>query len=103
MSLKIVQVGEPVLREGARTVTSAEIGSDQVQRPILDMRGTMHETPGVGLAAPQIGFSLQLAVMKTGTIISKTSLRKISENGSARRFPSSRCSSSPQRTGRVSR
>src|SRR6202041_3033244 len=64
MGLKIVQVGEPVLREVARTLTSAEIGSDQIQRLILDMRETMHEAPGVGLAAPQIGFPLQIAVIE---------------------------------------
>jgi peptide deformylase len=64
MSLKILQVGEPVLREVTRTLTSEEIGSDQIQRLILDMRETMHEAPGVGLAAPQIGFPLQLAVIE---------------------------------------
>jgi peptide deformylase len=64
MGLKIVQVGEPVLREVARTLTRAEIASDQIQRLILDMRETMHEAPGVGLAASQIGFPLQLAVIE---------------------------------------
>jgi peptide deformylase len=64
VGLKIVQVGDPVLREIARTLTSAEIGSPQIQRLISDMRETMHEAPGVGLAAPQIGVPLQLAVIE---------------------------------------
>jgi peptide deformylase len=62
LRLKIVQVGEPVLRGAARTPTEAEIQSDNIQKLILDMRETMHEAPGVGLAAPQIGLPLQLAV-----------------------------------------
>lgn len=64
MPLKIVQVGEPVLREVGRSLTGAEIGSDRIQRLIFDMRETMLEAPGVGLAAPQIGLPLQLAVIE---------------------------------------
>jgi peptide deformylase len=64
LPLKIVQVGEPVLRDVGRSLTSAEIGSDRIQRLIFDMRETMLEAPGVGLAAPQIGLPLQLAVIE---------------------------------------
>jgi peptide deformylase len=64
LPLKIVQVGEPVLREVGRSLTGAEIGSDRIQRLIFDMRETMLEAPGVGLAAPQIGLPLQLAVIE---------------------------------------
>lgn len=64
MLLKIVQVGEPVLREAARILTAEEIKSREVQKLIEDMRETMHKAPGVGLAAPQIGRSLQLAVIE---------------------------------------
>jgi peptide deformylase len=62
--LKIVQVGEPVLREVARTLTVREITSDEIQRLIADMKETMRDAPGVGLAAPQVGLSLQLAVIE---------------------------------------
>lgn len=59
----IVTVGDPVLR--ART---AEL-TDQLERRTLDrlvdvMRATMHDAPGVGLAAPQIGIPLRLAVLE---------------------------------------
>jgi peptide deformylase len=64
MRLKIVQAGDPVLRQIARPLTSEEIVSPDIQRLILDMRETMHDAPGVGLAAPQIGLSLQLAVVE---------------------------------------
>jgi peptide deformylase len=64
MRLKIVQAGEPVLRQVARALTPAEIVSADVQRLIADMRETMHDAPGVGLAAPQVGLSIQLAVIE---------------------------------------
>jgi peptide deformylase len=62
--LKIVQAGDPVLRVAARPLTRQEILGDQIQRLIHDMRDTMRDAPGVGLAAPQIGLSLQLAVVE---------------------------------------
>jgi len=62
--LKIVQAGEAVLRGTARPLTPDEIGSDEIQRLILDMRDTMRDAPGVGLAAPQVAIPLQLAVIE---------------------------------------
>jgi peptide deformylase len=64
MRLKIVQAGDPVLRQTARPLTPTEILSADLQRLIADMRETMHDAPGVGLAAPQVGLSLQLAVIE---------------------------------------
>jgi len=62
--LEIVQVGHPALREPSRPLTREEILSPALQRLIDDMRDTMRAAPGVGLAAPQIGLGLQLAVME---------------------------------------
>jgi peptide deformylase len=64
MRLAIVQVGEPVLRQAGRSLSPAEIGTPEVQRLIELMRETMRQAPGVGLAAPQIGLPLQLAVIE---------------------------------------
>src|SRR6476469_2602484 len=64
MKLEIVQAGDPVLRQQGRTLTKDEIVSTAVQELIEHMRETMREAPGVGLAAPQIGLSLQLAVIE---------------------------------------
>lgn len=64
MRLKIVQAGEPVLREAARALSLQEIASAEIERLILDMHETMHDAPGVGLAAPQVGIPLQLAVIE---------------------------------------
>jgi peptide deformylase len=64
MVLKIVQAGNPVLRAQARPLTREEIIGDEIQRLIRDMRETMYDAPGVGLAAPQVGVPLQLAVIE---------------------------------------
>jgi peptide deformylase len=64
MRLKIVQAGEPVLREPAKPLTTTEIRCREIQQLIEWMRETMHDAPGVGLAAPQVGLSLQLAVIE---------------------------------------
>jgi len=64
MRLKISTVGEAVLRQNARPLTSPEIRSAKIQQLIEHMRETMHDAPGVGLAAPQIGMPLQLAVIE---------------------------------------
>lgn len=64
MILKIVQTGDPVLRQTGRPLTPEEIKSSAIQQLIESMRETMRDAPGVGLAAPQIGESLQLAVIE---------------------------------------
>ena len=64
VELEIVQAGNPVLRQQARPLTPAEIASKEIQKLIESMRKTMYDAPGVGLAAPQIGLSLQLAVIE---------------------------------------
>lgn len=64
MKLEIVQAGNPVLRKQARQLSKDEITSPSIQQLIELMRETMHEAPGVGLAAPQVGLSLQLAVIE---------------------------------------
>ena len=64
MRLKIVQVGEAALRQHARLLTPAAIRNRETQELIEWMRETMHDAPGVGLAAPQVGLPLQLAVIE---------------------------------------
>ena len=64
MKFKIVQAGDPILRKQSRPLTRAEISSPSIQQLIELMRESMREAPGVGLAAPQIGESIQLAVIE---------------------------------------
>ena len=62
--LKIVEVGDPVLRQTARELSISEIQSPEIQALITKMISTMRAAPGVGLAAPQIGQSIQLVVIE---------------------------------------
>jgi peptide deformylase len=64
MKLEIVQAGNPVLRQRARPLDPAEIASREIRDLIESMRKCMYDAPGVGLAAPQVGLSLQLAVIE---------------------------------------
>ena len=64
MILNIVQAGDPVLRGISRQLTTEEIKSSSIQQLIDSMRDTMRAAPGVGLAAPQIGEPIQLAVIE---------------------------------------
>jgi peptide deformylase len=63
-ALEIVQAGAPVLRNVARQLLKEEILSPEIQTLIEEMKATMRAAPGVGLAAPQIGKSIQLAVIE---------------------------------------
>jgi peptide deformylase len=62
--LPIIQCGDPVLRQAAEPVDPADLQTAGLRRLIAQMRATMEAAPGVGLAAPQIGVSLQLAVVE---------------------------------------
>lgn len=64
VTYKIVQVGDPVLRRRARELGRDEIATPAIHELIARMRDTMRDAPGVGLAAPQIGESLQLVVIE---------------------------------------
>lgn len=62
--LEIVQAGNPVLRNGTRSLSPEEVRSREIQQLIESMRETMRHAPGVGLAAPQVGLPLRLAVIE---------------------------------------
>ena len=53
-----------MLRQKARPVDVVEIGAPAIQALIEAMAETLRDAPGVGLAAPQIGVPLQLAVIE---------------------------------------
>jgi peptide deformylase len=65
--LPIVQVGDPVLRAIAAPVATADLPA--LAQLVADMRDTMRAAPGVGLAAPQIGQSLALAVIEDAPVL----------------------------------
>ncbi len=56
----IVRYGHPVLRQRCREVTEVD---DSLRTLAEDMLETMADADGVGLAAPQVGIDLRLAVI----------------------------------------
>src|SRR5216683_3595413 len=60
--LRIEQAGSPILHRAAEPVAPEAIGSPEVQQLIDMMIGTL-EGIGVGLAAPQVGVGLRIAVI----------------------------------------
>jgi peptide deformylase len=62
--LPIRELGDPVLREVAREVSAGELAGKEVQRLIDDMIETMRDGDGAGLAAPQVGVPLRIAVIE---------------------------------------
>ena len=60
--LPIVRLGHPALRTPAEPVAPARVAERAFQRLIDDMVESMSAAEGVGLAAPQVGFGLQLFV-----------------------------------------
>ena len=62
--LKVAKLGNPVLRQIAKPVPTSAIRSHEIRRLIKDMVTTMREYGGVGLAAPQVHESVQIAVIE---------------------------------------
>ncbi|MEU0673493.1 peptide deformylase [Streptomyces sp. NPDC006172] len=61
--LPIVAAGDPVLRAGAERY-DGQLGPALLARFVEALRVTMHAAPGVGLAAPQVGVGLRIAVIE---------------------------------------
>src|SRR5258705_3843253 len=61
MIYPIVKYGNPVLERPAATVTEFE--TPELNQFLEDMFESMYATRGVGLAAPQMGFSRRIAVI----------------------------------------
>jgi peptide deformylase len=73
----ILVVGHPVLRQKAKRVSQID---RTLQKLIDDMIETMKAAPGVGLAAPQVGVPLRLAVIEvdeTVTVIVNPEIVKL--------------------------
>lgn len=60
MIMPIVQYGDPVLRRKCEPVGAA---GGELRQLAADMLETMHDANGVGLAAPQVGRAIRLAVV----------------------------------------
>ena len=58
---EIITIGHPTLRKKARKLTKF---GPELRQLIEDMVETMHEAPGVGLAAPQVNVSERVIVVE---------------------------------------
>ncbi|GEL94470.1 peptide deformylase [Cellulomonas composti] len=67
----IVRAGHPVLR-GVALPYDAQLSPDELTALVSLMRRTMRAAPGVGLAAPQLGLPLALAVVEDPGVASET-------------------------------
>ena len=62
--LKILEYPHPLLKKAARKIRPGAV--KDLDKLVADMFETMHEAPGVGLAAPQIGKSIRLFIAVLG-------------------------------------
>lgn len=61
--LTIREVGEKVLQEQAEPVSEINC---EIKQLLDDMAQTMYSAEGVGLAAPQVGYSLRIIIVDVG-------------------------------------
>ena len=74
MRLSILQYGDPVLRAKGKRIEKID---QRIRELAQDMIETMHAANGVGLAAPQIGESLQLTVLDVSQVEDRPSTMKL--------------------------
>ena len=61
---KIIRMGHPVLRQVAQPLGVDDLGSEWLTRLVDDMRDTLRDYGGIGLAAPQIAEPWRLALIE---------------------------------------
>lgn len=96
---KIVEIGSEVLREKAKEVKEV---NPSIIKLLDNMIDTMHAADGVGLAAPQIGVSKRVVVVKVGEVVVELINPVISEK-EGEQTDEEGCLSIPNVTGDVQR
>jgi peptide deformylase len=61
---EVVAIGDPVLRQRARELSSEEIASPEIQGLIDDLIETKRATNGAGIAANQVGEVVRVAIVE---------------------------------------
>ncbi len=74
MRLSILEYGDPILRAKGKRVEKID---QRIRELAQNMIETMHAANGVGLAAPQIGESLQLTVLDVSQVEDRPSTMKV--------------------------
>jgi len=75
-ALTIIEAGNPILRKKARPILASQVCSKKV---VLIARHLIHASKrfgGVGISAPQIGLSLQIALINIGPTKRRPHLKK---------------------------
>lgn len=63
--LNIITHPDPRLRKMSTDIETKDLGSKELKKLIADMKRTMIEKDGVGLAAPQVGHNIRLITINT--------------------------------------
>ena len=95
----IVKKGDDVLRKRAKEVSEV---TPKIQKLIKNMAETMYQSHGVGLAAPQVGFSKRVIVVDIGEGLHAVINPVITEKKGEELGPEG-CLSCPNEYGEVSR
>src|SRR6266446_2607315 len=74
MRLSILQYGDPILRAKGKHIEKID---NRIRELAQNMIETMHAVNGVGLAAPQVGESLQLTVLDVSQVEDRPSTMKL--------------------------
>ena len=74
MRLSILQYGDPILRAKGKHIEKID---NRIRELAQNMIETMHAANGVGLAAPQVGESLQLTVLDVSQVEDRPSTMKL--------------------------
>lgn len=61
---EILRMGHPILRQRARELTAAEVAAPALRTLVDDMVDSLDAAGGIGLAAPQIGEPLRVAIIR---------------------------------------
>lgn len=66
MIKEIVKMGNPLLRRVSQEVSEDFVKSESFSQLLVNMRDSMKHYGGIGIAAPQIGVELRVAIIELG-------------------------------------
>ena len=64
MKRQITRMGNPVLRQVAQDISKEYLKTDEFSQLLIDLKDSMDHYGGIGIAAPQIGVSLKVAIIQ---------------------------------------
>ena len=100
---RIVSDPEPILHKVAKKVSDLELKMPLTQQLIDDMIETMHEAPGIGLAAPQVGIGKRIIVVHIGEDDPYVVVNPVLDNFEGEAMATEGCLSIPGLVGDVTR